>query len=103
NLDHVTVRYLRLMRLLRLAPAAIKQSFGGGYARRVWRAGLVHDGGERPYGLSCVHSCQRRDFERRFSHLTSPRLPATAMIYRAPIFRNQHSAAPLPLEASLPS
>src|SRR5262249_26200473 len=78
DLDHVAVRYLRFMRLLRLAPAAIEQSFGGGYAGGVRRTGFSHDGSERLDGLFGVHSCQRGDFERSFSHLTAPRLPATA-------------------------
>src|SRR6476620_9634225 len=34
---------------------------------------------ERLYGLFGMHSCQRRDFERSSSHLTYPRLPATAI------------------------
>src|SRR5262249_56578312 len=39
------------MRLLRLAPAAIEQSFGGGYAGSIRRTGFIHDGSERLYGL----------------------------------------------------
>src|SRR5262249_43289435 len=59
DLDHVAVRYLRFMRLLRLAPAAIEQSFGGGYAGGVRRTGFSHDGSKRLDGLFGVHSCQR--------------------------------------------
>ena len=79
DFDHVTVRYLRLMRLPRLAPATIQQGLRSCHAGSIRRMGFIHDGSERLYGLFGVHSCQRRDFERSFSHLTSPRLPATAI------------------------
>jgi len=39
--------------------------FGGGHAGSIRRTGFIHDGSERLNGLSCVHSCQRGDFETR--------------------------------------
>src|SRR5262245_33936819 len=69
------MRYLRLMGLLRPAPATIEQSRGRIDTGGIRRMGFVHDGSERLDGLFGVHSCQRRDFERSFSHLTPPRLP----------------------------
>src|SRR5262245_34313117 len=72
------MRYFRLMRLLRLTPAAIEQRFGCGHTGSIRRTRFIHDGSKRLDGLFGVHSCQRRDFEWSFSHLTSPRLPATA-------------------------
>src|SRR6478735_3377196 len=79
DFDHVAVRYLRLMRLPRLAPATIQQGLRSCHAGSIRRMGFIHDGCERLYRLFGVHSCQRRDFERSFSHLNSPRLPATAI------------------------
>jgi hypothetical protein len=51
------------MRLPRLAPAEIEQGFGGVDAGSIRRMGVIHDGGERLYGLFGVYSCQRRDFD----------------------------------------
>src|SRR4051794_10994847 len=68
--------YLRLMRLPRLAPATIQQGLRSCHAGSIRRMRFIHDGSERLYRLFGVHSCQRRDFERSFSHLNSPRLPA---------------------------
>ena len=43
----VTMRDLRLMGLLRLAPAAIQQRFGRGHAGSIRRMGFIHDRSER--------------------------------------------------------
>src|SRR5262245_16672366 len=54
DFDHVAMRYLRLMGLLRLAPAAIEQRFGGGHSGSIWRFRLLHDLRECPDGGSRV-------------------------------------------------
>src|SRR5262245_59336279 len=69
DFDHVAVRYLRLMRLLRLAPAAIEQSLRSSHAGSIWRFRLLHDLSECPDGGSRVRSSQRSDIGWSFGHL----------------------------------